>query len=153
MGGILHSSPVLTAGWVKKWYYCGRLVYLSAVILLAVFLLSVDMLSYRKAEDGVLVFYQEKGKERERENPHPSLFHYCRMSHEQFYAALFLPVKPGTTVGRSDPCLEHRATGYRCLILIISPLLITSKKSASYFPRETVYVNKQFKETKTWISN
>ena len=36
-GGIFHSSPVLTAGWVKIWYRCAWLVYLSGVILLGSF--------------------------------------------------------------------------------------------------------------------
>ena len=37
-GGIFHSSPVLTAGWVKNWYCCARLVYLSGVIILCSFI-------------------------------------------------------------------------------------------------------------------
>ena len=130
MGGILHSSPVLTAGWVKKWYYCRRLVYLSGVILLySFFQLICWAIEKLKME---FLFPSKRKEKRERENPHPSLFPYCRMSHEQFYAALFLPVKPGTTVGRSDPCLEHRATGYRCLILIISPLYLLQAKKVTF---------------------
>ena len=32
------------------------------------------------------------------------------MSHDQFYAALFLTVKQGATIGRSDLCQEQKAT-------------------------------------------
>ena len=39
------------------------------------------------------------------------------------------------------------------LILVISPLFLTSKKCASYFCRETIDEIKQFKRTKSWTSN
>ena len=38
-------------------------------------------------------------------------------------------------------------------VLIISPLLLKSKKCTSHFCRESENENKQFKETKKWISN
>ena len=38
----------------------------------------------------------------------------------------------------------------KCLILIISPFLLLSKKCANYFRRETGIENKQFKETKPY---
>ena len=41
----------------------------------------------------------------------------------------------------------------KCLFLIIYSLLLISKECSSHFCRETVNENKQFKETRTWISN
>ena len=34
MRGIFHSSPVLTAGWVKNWYCCAWLIHPSGIRLL-----------------------------------------------------------------------------------------------------------------------
>ena len=40
----------------------------------------------------------------------------------------------------------------KCLFLQVSQLLLISMKCASHFCRQTANENKQFKETKTWIS-
>ena len=53
------------------------------------------------------------------------------------------------TMKDTDPFLTRKVFWF----LIISPLLLISKKCASFFCRETVNENKHLKETKTWISN
>ena len=111
MDGIFLSGPVLTAGRVKNRYHCALLVYLSGVILLCSFF-QMRCSAREKLKMEFLI-----PSERE---PTPSLFKFyvsllhCRISHEQFYAVLFLSVKPGATMGRSEPRREQKATVFFC---------------------------------------
>ena len=112
----IHNSPFLTAGRVKNRYHCPWLVCLSGVLLLySFFQLRCSAKEKLKME---FLFPSEREGKRERE-PTSSLFKFyvfllpCGMSHEQFDAELFLTVKPGATMGRSEPCRELKASESR----------------------------------------
>ena len=105
-GGIFHSSPVLTASWVKKPASLYT-AYLSGVTsVTSVLLLSAEILIRQKAEDKVLVYCSI---------PIFRLLLPWRISREQLYSELL----SGASLGRSAVALrEQKATAW-CIVYFL----------------------------------
>ena len=95
-GGIFHSSPVLTANWVKNGYHFAWLVYLSGFISgIPSFSWDIDrLISWRWSS--CLLF-----------NSYVLLIP-CRISHEQLFTSLFRAVELGATMYRGPFPFESR---------------------------------------------